>query len=227
MEPGDTIHAAQLAGSFTLPANPDTKLAFLAGGIGITPFRSMLQYLLDRKERRGRSSSSTATKRQQDIAYRDVLDAARRELGIRTVHAVARGARRGQYPGYIDARLVRAAIPDYRERTFYISGPQAMVKALRQMLARDGRSPLADKGRLLPGLCLKRRLNGVAARKSSRPGRGRRWPCQGVRRRLRRCPRRWRGRDRCRRPCCRAGHRATGRIADPLQECRGRRRRRQ
>ena len=41
--------------------------------------------------RRGRSSSSTATRASEDIAYRDVLDAAGRELGIRTVHAVARG----------------------------------------------------------------------------------------------------------------------------------------
>jgi ferredoxin-NADP reductase len=45
---------------------------------------------------------------------------------------------RGQYSGYIDDRLVRAAIPDYLERTFYISGPRAMVKALRQKLRAIG-----------------------------------------------------------------------------------------
>jgi len=133
MKPGSRIHAAQLAGNFTLPASPETKLAFLAGGIGITPFRSMLQYLLDRKEARpivilyGNES-------QEDIAYRDVLGAARQQLGIKTIHAVARGGGRGQYTGYIDERLIRLAIPDYLERTFYISGPQAMVKALRQKL---------------------------------------------------------------------------------------------
>ena len=49
--------------------------------------------------KRGRSSSSTATSARQDIAYRDVLDAAERELGIRTIYAVAAGATRGQYPG--------------------------------------------------------------------------------------------------------------------------------
>ena len=67
-----------------------------------------------------------------------MLAAAQRELGIRTVLAVARGAARGQYPGYIDARLVGLAIPDYLERTFYISGPQAMVKALREKLLAMG-----------------------------------------------------------------------------------------
>ena len=137
MTPGDTIHAAQLAGNFTLPANPGKKLAFIAGGIGITPFRSMLQYLLDRNEHR-QIAVLYGVQSQQDIAYRELLDDAERELGIRTIYAVAQGAERGQYPGFIDARLVRAAIPDYRERTFYISGPQAMVKALRQMLLAMG-----------------------------------------------------------------------------------------
>ena len=36
---------------------------------------------------------------------------------------------------------MREAIPDYRERTFYISGPQAMVQTLRDMLRGDGRPP--------------------------------------------------------------------------------------
>jgi ferredoxin-NADP reductase len=137
MKPGSTIHASQLGGDFTLPANPETKIAFLAGGIGITPFRSMLQYLLDRQERRP-IVIVYGTESQEDISYRGVLSAARRELRIPTVHAVAQGAERGQYPGYIDERLVRTAIPDYLERTFYISGPQAMVKALRQKLRSMG-----------------------------------------------------------------------------------------
>jgi ferredoxin-NADP reductase len=137
MAPGDTIYAAQLAGSFTLPADPKKKLAFLAGGIGITPFRSMLQHLLDRREARP-IVVLYGNETQDDIAYRPVLDAADRELGIRTVYAVARGAARHQYPGFIDANLVRRAIPDYRDRTFYISGPRAMVKTLRAMLRSMG-----------------------------------------------------------------------------------------
>ncbi|TPI12991.1 hypothetical protein FJW06_15095 [Mesorhizobium sp. B4-1-3] len=137
MKPGSTIHASQLAGDFILPADPETKIAFLAGGIGITPFRSMLQYLIDIHEKRPIVVLYGA-ETQQDIAYRDVLDTAKRELAVKTVLAVARGAERGQYPGYIDARLVRLVIPDYMERIFYISGPQAMVKALREKLLAMG-----------------------------------------------------------------------------------------
>jgi ferredoxin-NADP reductase/Na+-translocating ferredoxin:NAD+ oxidoreductase RnfD subunit len=137
MAPGDTIPAAQLAGNFTLPAKVDAKLVFIAGGIGITPFRSMLQHLLDTREARP-IVVLYGCERQEDIAYRDVLDAAARELGIWTVYAVAQDPVRGQYPGHIDAKLVRKAIPDYRERIFYISGPQAMVKTVSQKLHRLG-----------------------------------------------------------------------------------------
>jgi len=137
MAPGDTIHAAQLAGAFTLPSNPREKLAFIAGGIGITPFRSMLQHLLHRRQSRP-IVVLYGNERQRDIAYREVLDEAAAELGIRTVYAVARDAGPGQYPGMIDARLIRGAIPDYRERTFYVSGPQAMVEAVRRTLREMG-----------------------------------------------------------------------------------------
>jgi ferredoxin-NADP reductase len=73
-----------------------------------------------------------------DIAYREVLAEARRQLGIRTIFAVRRDAVRGQYAGVIDAPLIEAAIPDYRERIFYVSGPQGMVKAVSHTLARLG-----------------------------------------------------------------------------------------
>lgn len=133
MRAGDTILASQVAGSFTLPAGADTKLAFIAGGIGITPYRSMLRYLIDRDEPRD-VVVLYGVNTPDDIAYRDVLDAAERNLGISTYYAVAEGASAEQHSGLIDKHMVRATVPDYRERVFYVSGPQAMVQAVRRML---------------------------------------------------------------------------------------------
>ena len=133
MRAGDTIIASQVAGNFTLPGNSKAKLAFIAGGIGITPYRSMLQYLIDRDEPRD-VVVLYGVNTQDDIAYRDVLDAAERDLGIPTYFAVGEGASKAQYPGCIDEEMVLATVPDYRERIFYVSGPQAMVRALRRML---------------------------------------------------------------------------------------------
>jgi hypothetical protein len=50
MKPGSEIAASHLAGEFVLPTDKREKLVFMAGGIGITPFRSMIKHLLDRNE---------------------------------------------------------------------------------------------------------------------------------------------------------------------------------
>jgi ferredoxin-NADP reductase/Na+-translocating ferredoxin:NAD+ oxidoreductase RnfD subunit len=150
MKPGDSVFISPAAGDFTLPADPNAKLAFLAGGIGVTPFRSMLQYLLDRGEARP-IVMLYGNERSEDIAYREVLDTAATELGINTIYAVARDPRKGQYPGLIDERLIRHAIPDYRERTFLVSGHQAMVKSIRHTLVRMGVHRTRIKVDFFPG----------------------------------------------------------------------------
>ena len=59
----------------------------MAGGIGVTPFRSMLKYLIDTKEKRD-IIVLFSNKYESDIVYKDILDQAERELGIRTVYTL-------------------------------------------------------------------------------------------------------------------------------------------
>jgi len=135
LRPGDTIVASQLAGSFTLPADRERKLAFIAGGIGITPFRSMLVELLDRDEPRP-IVVLYGIRRSGEIAYRDVLDAAENRLGIPTYYTVAEpdAAEEGMSVGFVSEAMIRRHVPDFAERTFYVSGPQPMVSAVRHIL---------------------------------------------------------------------------------------------
>jgi glycine betaine catabolism B len=139
MRPGDVIYGSQLAGDFTLPNDKSTKLAFIAGGIGVTPFRSMVQDLLDRQDERSLVVLYGNAKA-DEIAYSDVFERAERELGIKTVYAVAdgAGARSNMHKGFIDAALIQREVPDYKERTFYISGPRAMVVRFRRVLKELG-----------------------------------------------------------------------------------------
>jgi ferredoxin-NADP reductase len=140
LQPGDEIVGGQLAGDFTLPRNKRKKLVFIAGGIGITPFRSMIKYLTDRGEKRDiflLYSNRTAS----EIAYTDVFDEAADKIGLRTVYAVTNPDEVPAdylYKGRIDARLITKVIPDYRSRTFYISGTHAMVSAFQKTLQEMG-----------------------------------------------------------------------------------------
>jgi ferredoxin-NADP reductase/Na+-translocating ferredoxin:NAD+ oxidoreductase RnfD subunit len=134
------VVAAQVAGDFVLPRNRKRKLVFIAGGIGITPFRSMVKYLVDTHEQRDVILLYAASN-MQDIAYMEVFEQARQELGITTTYVLARpdttqalGAY--QRAGYVDGAVIRATIPDYHNRTFYISGSHQMVSAVQDTLGK-------------------------------------------------------------------------------------------
>ncbi len=137
MEEGDEVVASQCAGDFVLPKDECKKLVFMAGGIGITPFRSMIRDLLERNEARSiimMYSNRTAA----EIVYKDVFDEAQERLGIKTIYTLTKtdqipsdwtGAR-----GRVDPRMIAREIPDYRERTFYLSGPRSLVVGFEEVL---------------------------------------------------------------------------------------------
>ena len=154
MRPGDQIVASQLAGDFVLPASKLERLVFMAGGIGITPFRSMIRDLLDRKEARPITvlySSKTAP----EIVYADVLEEARKHLGIKTVYTLtdANCVPQGWQgeTGRFDAEMIAKAVPDYFERTFYLSGPRSLVAGFEKVLRNIGIPKSRIKTDFFPG----------------------------------------------------------------------------
>ena len=147
--------AGQVTGDFTLPKDPHQKLVFIAGGIGITPFRSMLKYLIDTKEPRD-IVLFYANKTANEIAYMDVLTQAQRLLGIRVfctltdTEAIPRNWR--SLTGRINTSMISKLVPDYQERTFYLSGPPDMVRATESMLKNMQVNPKQMKKDFFPGL---------------------------------------------------------------------------
>ncbi len=136
---GDVISASSLAGDFVLPKNPKKKLVFIAGGIGVTPFRSQVQYLMDTKDTRTVTllySNKTAS----EIAYKNIFDTAEREIGMKTI-----------YTSRIDGAMIAREVPDYKERTFYLSGPHGMVTAFEKTLHDMGVSRFSIKTDYFPG----------------------------------------------------------------------------
>ena len=112
----------------------------------------MLRYLLDRREPRP-IVMLYAAEAPDDLAYRDLIGQAGRELGVRTAYAVARDpeALPGAHHGFIDEALVMLEIPDFAERTFYVSGPRAMVVACERLLRRLGVHASRIKVDFFPG----------------------------------------------------------------------------
>lgn len=155
MDQHSIMIGAQLAGEFTLPKNPNQKIAFLAGGIGITPFRSMTKYLIDKNERRD-IVLVYSNKTRDEIAYIDIFNQAYNQLGIRTVYTLTDTDHipfdwQGKV-GRVDAAMIQEQIPDYKERIFYLSGPQVMVHAYEKTLKSLGVKNAMLKKDFFPGL---------------------------------------------------------------------------
>lgn len=128
LEKGDEITAMDVSGDFTLPDDTDVPLAFIAGGIGVTPFLSMTKWMIDKNEKRDivlLYSNSV----EKDIAFKKLLDKAE-SVGVKTHYVVTKR------DGYIDEEVIKEKVPNWKERVYYISGPQPMVEIFEKMLSK-------------------------------------------------------------------------------------------
>lgn len=120
---GGTIEATAPMGNFTL-AEPISQYIFIAGGIGITPFRAMLLDL----DQRGMQLPITLlyANRDHSIIFKDELD----ELALRhpelNINYIID-------PQMIDATKIQA-VSGWQQAQYYISGPEPMVKAMERLL---------------------------------------------------------------------------------------------
>lgn len=137
MKNTDVVMAGQISGDFLLPKNTAKKLVFVAGGIGITPFRSMIKYLLDTNEKRD-IVMLFSNKVKEDIVYKDVFDQAEKIIGVKTFYNLTDleqipsdwSGKRGR----ISQEMIEELVPDWRERVFYLSGPHGMVVGFEKTL---------------------------------------------------------------------------------------------
>lgn len=124
----NTVFAGQVAGSFVLPGNKAEKLLFIAGGVGITPFRSMVKYLIDTRQERD-IILVYAAKNEDEFMYKEIFAEAS-SIGLRTLYAA------GSTP--LSVEDMKKQIPDMRERKTYISGPPGMVRGIKTGLTKAG-----------------------------------------------------------------------------------------
>ncbi len=139
MKPGDELLGGQLSGDFTLPED-DRAIVGVAGGIGITPFRSIVKERIDRSQKTD-MVLFYASPDPKEFAYKDILDAGQR-VGIKTVYVLS-GAK--EVPadwkgptGYLTKGMIEAEVVDYKNCLYYLSGPNVMVNSYTKLLQEMG-----------------------------------------------------------------------------------------
>jgi ferredoxin-NADP reductase len=129
-------------GALTLHADHARAALFIAGGIGITPFVSMLrQAAHDGLQRR--LTLIYSNRRPEDTAFLAELQQLEREHAAFRLVATMTQAREPSAAwsgntGPIDAPLIRRAAAPLNAPIYYLAGPPAMVEAMRLTLNDDG-----------------------------------------------------------------------------------------
>ncbi len=120
MAPGTRVRAFGPYGSFA-PSRSATEHVFIAGGIGITPFMSMI------RDFAGRGDMPPVTllyaSRDGQVPFREELDEVASRFPSLKVHYVID-------PQRVDAETVQRLVPNVAGSTFYVSGPPPMVKGV-------------------------------------------------------------------------------------------------
>ena len=152
MAHGEKIVAGGVAGDFVLPKDKDEKLVFVAGGIGITPFRSMLKHLVDINEKRDIVLLSI-NKIEEDIVYKDIFEEAEKKIGLKILYILTEQSPTGWkgLAGHLSPEMVREHIADFKDRTFYISGSHIVVTSTKSVLNKIGIKKNRIKTDYFPG----------------------------------------------------------------------------
>lgn len=129
-------------GSFTLHQDQSRPAVFLTGGIGITPFRSIVVEAA-RKKLRHRLFLFYSTRRPEDAAFLDELRQLETENPNYKLIATMTQLEKSQRAwdgktGYLDREMLAEVIPDLTLPIYYSAGPPAMVAAMRKMLETSG-----------------------------------------------------------------------------------------
>lgn len=148
---GAELRATHIGGNFILPRDKTRPIVMIAGGIGITPFRAMIDDLLARHEKRP-ITLFYAVRKQDLLVYGRLLNEARSELGIKIIPIVADPTDTWQgQTGYLTIDTIHRYVDQLHESMFYISGPNKMVIAFRKQLKQAGVSSLRIKSDYFSG----------------------------------------------------------------------------
>lgn len=143
LEPGIKIKARGPEGKFVLHEDYSKSAIFLSGGIGVTPFRSMIKYATD-KQLPLRIIMFDSNRNQQSILFKKEFDECSNiNKNMKIIYTITDEAQnqsgtnnwQGE-KGRIDKAMLARYIGDSEQKTavFYICGPPVMINAMKDLL---------------------------------------------------------------------------------------------
>lgn len=138
MSPGTNVDIFGPLGNFTLQQSDTGTRVFLAGGIGITPFRSITKYAADNRLKVPMVLFTSFRTTEDVIFGNELREIAAKNSWFKLVESTTR-PEESKKPwtgriGRIDEKILSEEVADIHRSLFYISGPPAMVDDLTTLI---------------------------------------------------------------------------------------------
>jgi ferredoxin-NADP reductase len=143
MQPGDTIKMSRPMGSFRLHTNEEQPAVFIAGGIGITPIRSIIRHTAETNPNRPMILLHT-NRRPEDAPFADEFNALQdrnEQFQFVPVITQPQSDDEGAEQGYITTEMLQKYSDDLNKPMFYVVGSPRMVGSVLDTLEQSGISP--------------------------------------------------------------------------------------
>jgi len=142
LQKGTTVKVRGPQGNFTLHEDYSRPAILLSGGIGVTPFRSMIKYATD-KNLPMRIIMFDSNKNRQNILFKKDFDiCTNTNKNLRIIYTISEEQNKNEgnqwkgEKGRIDMNMLKRYLDaeDIEKSIFYICGPPAMLNAMRNIL---------------------------------------------------------------------------------------------
>lgn len=136
MEVGEEIEMTGPHGFFLLDENIHKNIVLIAGGVGITPFISMLRYIKDKKLNDINVTLIYSSKTPEDIIFGKELLEEKYPENIKVHLTITRynGNNWSGLTGRINEEMIKKVISEIKKPFYYICGPTIMVEETAKLL---------------------------------------------------------------------------------------------
>src|SRR5206468_475713 len=131
LQPGTRVFAEGPYGTFTAERRTRRRVALIAGGIGITPLRALVESL---PASPGDVTLLYRAAYKTDVAFASELNALAQRRGVE-LHALIGPEIGDDRSDKLGVPALQALVPDIADRDVFLCGPPAMVDAVRRRLA--------------------------------------------------------------------------------------------
>lgn len=139
---GDQVNFFGPLGRFVLDPDDRSEKVFLAGGIGLTPFHSMIKYVFDKKLDIRLTLIVSFSTIEDCIFINELRDISDKSENINVVYTLSRAesipADWTGENGRISSEMIEKHVPNFKEVTYFICGSEKVILALEDVILNMG-----------------------------------------------------------------------------------------